>query len=190
MRGRILSTFALSIAAAIVPLRGASAGSPAAATVRDHATIPAQLVVIKRFGAALRGAPSSNAAIAAVLTCGATVRVLGAAGGWYHVATGGVAGWVGGARVADAANPPAYDCTDAYTFQVNEHAYTYVKTGCLSLRAYASRRAPYAHCVRNFHDYVVRNGPIEVAGEDWFAVTSAATGSGWVLARYLLPYHR
>lgn len=51
-------------------------------------------------------------------------------------------------------------------------------------------KAAYHYCVRNFHDYTVINGPIEVAGEDWFGVTSRSTGSGWVLAMYLLPYHR
>jgi hypothetical protein len=35
---------------------------------------------------------------------------------------------------------------------------------------------------------VVINGPIEVAGEDWLAVTSPTTGSGWSLAQYLYPY--
>jgi hypothetical protein len=36
------------------------------------------------------------------------------------------------------------------------------------------------------YQYVVTNGPIEVAGEDWLEVWSEATGSGWVLARYLV----
>ena len=154
-----------------------------------QARFPTTLVVIKRFGAALRSAPSSNAAISTVLTCGATLRVEGVASGWYHVSSGGYDGWVGGARVADASNPPAYDCTDAYTFQPRQHGYSYVKTGCLSLRTAPSRIASYGYCVRNFHDYMVTNGPIEVAGEDWFGVTSRTTGSGWVLAVYLLSYH-
>lgn len=165
------------------------AGSPMPTAHATQARFPSTLVIIKRFGAALRSAPSSNAAIGTVLTCGATLRVEGAASGWYHVGSGNYDGWVGGARVADASNPPAYDCTDAYTFQPRQHGYSYVKTGCLSLRTVPSRTASYRYCVRNFHDYMVTNGPIEVAGEDWFGVTSRSTASGWVVAVYLLPYH-
>ncbi|HVC82097.1 MAG TPA: SH3 domain-containing protein [Chloroflexota bacterium] len=152
---------------------------------------PRQLVVFKRFGAALRVTPSSSASIRHTLPCGSMMQVVGVQGGWFHVIANGsrVHGWIGGARVADAANPPAFDCTDSYTFQVGDHAYTYVKTGCLSLRVSPSRIAVYHSCVRNFHDYTVTNGPIAVAGEDWFGVTSTSTGGGWALAQYLLPYH-
>ena len=67
------------------------------------------LVVIKRYGAAIRVSPSSSAAIVSTLPCGTNMRVLGQSGGWYHVQTGGPRfnGWVGGARVGDAANPPS-----------------------------------------------------------------------------------
>lgn len=166
-----------------------TSGASVPAVYAGQARFPGTLVVIKHFGAALRSAPSSSATIGTVLTCGATLRVEDAAGGWYHVSIENYDGWVGGARVADASNPPAYDCTDAYTFQPRQHGYSYVTTGCLSLRTAASRRAAYRYCVRNFHDYTVLNGPIEVAGEDWFQVSSRSTGSGWALAVYLLPYH-
>jgi hypothetical protein len=172
---------------------GGQAGtSPARAQgpAATRSALPLQLVIIKRFGAALRMQPSSSAAIVMVMECGSRVGVSGASAGWYHVYAGRYAGWVGGARVADAQNPPAYDCTDSYTFQMGNHVYSYVRTGCLSLRVQPSRNAAYHHCVSNHHDYVVTNGPIEVAGEDWFGVTSPSTGSGWSLAQYLYPYFR
>ena len=63
-----------------------------------------------------------------------------------------------------------------------------MRTGCLSLRRTPSRQAAYDHCVANYHDYTVTNGPIEVAGEDWFGLVSASTGGGWSLAQYLHAY--
>jgi hypothetical protein len=175
-----------------VPRTANAATSQPMSTSRGNAALPHSLVVFKRYGAALRSTPSSNASIMRTMPCGATMRVIGRRNGWYHVAQGTRPnnGWVGGARVADAANPPSYDCTDAYTFQPYQHGYTYVKSGCLSLRANPSRTATYAHCVKNLHDYIVTNGPIEVAGEDWFGVYSTSTGGGWVLAVYLLPYRQ
>jgi hypothetical protein len=166
---------ALAPATALTPARTARAATRPA--------LPADLVVIKRFGAALRRTPSSAARIVRVMPCGQTLAVSGANQGWYRVYVGPYEGWVGGARVADAANPPPYDCTDAYTFQMGQHVYSYVRTGCLSLRVSPSRQAAYYHCVANFHAYTVINGPIAVAGEDWFAVTSSSTGSGWSLAQ-------
>jgi hypothetical protein len=155
-----------------------------------HAALPQKLIIYKRFGAALRKSPSSNARIVRVLPCGQDLAVVKANQGWYYVDVGPYEGWVGGARVADENNPPAYDCTDAYTFQMHQRAYSYVRTGCLSLRVTPSRNAVYHYCVANYHNYVVTNGPIEVAGEDWFQVTSPSTGAGWSLAVYLLPYQR
>lgn len=158
--------------------------------------MPRRLVVFKRYGAALHVSASSSAPIRQTLPCGTVMRVVSSAGGWDQVladrsAVGSphLQGWVGGARVADAANPPAYDCTGAYTFQVSARAYSFVKTGCLSLRVAPSPSASYHYCVRNVHDYTVTGGPITVAGEDWFAVYSVSTGGGWALARYLLPYY-
>jgi len=173
------------------------ASAHAANLASSRAHIPASVVVIKRLGAAVHAAASVDAATRVVATCGSSARVLGYTNGWYRVSYdssqairhgGAVTGWIGGRRVADTSNPPSYDCTDSYVFQVGQHGYSYVRSGCLSLRAYPSRTAPYTHCVANFHDYTVTNGPIEVGAEDWFGVTSRATGAGWVSSQYLLLY--
>ncbi len=194
-----------SIAASAASFAGASpalfhtASAQVAGRAPARVQLPGSVIVVKRFGAAIRVAPSSNVAVRVTAACGTTGQVLGYANGWYQVSYdssqtvqggGTVTGWVGAARVADAANPPAYDCTDAYTFQLGQHGYSYVRSGCLSLRAYPSRTAPYHSCVANFHDYTVTNGPYAAGGDDWFGVSSRATGSGWVLAQYLLPYRQ
>ncbi|MGH2409300.1 MAG: SH3 domain-containing protein, partial [Chloroflexota bacterium] len=147
------------------------------------------LVVIKRYGAALRAAPSSDAPILSILPCGAKVTIIGQHQGWYRVFKTGPAaiGWAGGLRVALVGSAPAYNCAGAVTYQVGERVRTHVSTGCLSLRSSPSLQAPYAHCVANGHSYVITNGPIEVAGEDWFGLFSPSTGGGWSLARYLYP---
>jgi hypothetical protein len=155
---------------------------PAAAT-----TQPPAVVVIKQYGAALRVAPSSEAEIVVTASCGETLSVVGSQDGWYEVYSRAQYLWVGGARVADAARPPQFSCREAVTFQVFDTVETFVVTGCLSLRAYASRNAPFEHCVTNGHRYTILNGPIEVAGEDWFEVWSGETGSGWVLAQFIFP---
>lgn len=183
----------LSLVFALVTSTWAASGGSGPALARaaySAQAMPGRLVVFKRYGAALHVSASSNARVVHTLPCGSTMRAVSLAAGWYQVVVDGsnLRGWVGGARVANAANPPAYDCTDAYTFQVGEHAYSYVKTGCLSLRSTPSPTASYHYCVANFHDYTVTDGPITVAGEDWFGVYSPGTGGGWSLARYLLPY--
>lgn len=174
----------LLLGVAVFTLRSpTSAGPPAAPTGGSLA-----LVVTERFGAALRVYPSSEAPIKIILSCGAQLTAFAQANGWYHVRAGGAgSGWVGGLRVAALSSAPSYDCRGAVTYQVGTRVRTYVPTGCLSLRAYPSRAAPYNHCVSNGHQYVIINGPIEVSGEDWFGVYSATTGSGWSLAQYLLP---
>ncbi len=168
------------------------------ARAATHTAYPAKLVVFERFGAAMHTAPSSDASVVSTAPCGVALRVLGVSSGWYRVSFDGgragfsrtYTGWIGGSRVADIAAPPTYDCTDSYIFQPNQHGYSYVQSGCLSLRTYASRQAPYHYCVKNFHDYTAINGPISVGSDDWFEVTSPSTGSGWVIAAYLLPYNR
>jgi hypothetical protein len=164
-------------------------------TLRTSSIAPAQVppsgnpraVVIKRYGAALRAYPSSEAPIQTILPCGAQVTLMSQGQGWYRVfvASPTAIGWVGGARVALLRRTPAYSCAGAVTYQVGDHVRTQVPTGCLSLRSSPSRQAPYTHCVANGHLYVITNGPIEVAGEDWFGVFSPSTGGGWCLARYL-----
>ncbi len=147
------------------------------------------LVIIKQYGAALRSYPSSDAPIQTTLSCGARVASFDLQNGWYHVRTAaGSVGWVGGARAAPVAGAPTYNCSNAITYQVGTRVVTHVASGCLSLRATPSRQATYAHCVPNGHVYVIINGPISVAGEDWFGVFSSSTGSGWSLANYLLLY--
>ncbi len=179
------------------PVLSRTASAHVAGRAPARPQLPESVVVIKRFGAAIRVAPSSNVAVRVTAACGTTAQALDYANGWYQVSYdssqtvqggGTLTGWVGAARVADASNPPSYDCTDSYTFQLGQHGYSYVRSGCLSLRAYPSRTAPYHYCVSNFHDYIVTNGPYAAGNDDWFGVSSRSTGSGWVLAQYLLPY--
>jgi len=47
--------------------------------------IPAAVTVVKRFGAALRVAPSCGSRVNKMLGCGAYLQVLGESGGWYCV---------------------------------------------------------------------------------------------------------
>lgn len=153
----------------------------------------AALRVDKQYGASLRAQPSSDARIEKILSCGAYLRVLGQNAGWYYVSyvdavTPTTTGWVGKARVADANAPLSAVCAHAVTFQVGQHVYTRVASGCLSLRVSPSRSAVYYHCVSNYHGYVIVNGPIAVGADDWFQVTSRSTGTGWALAQYLRPY--
>src|SRR6185437_716085 len=73
------------------------------ALARSSATtqgMPRQLVVFKRFGAALRVTPSSTASIRHTLPCGSKMQVVGVKGGWFHVIADDshVHGWIGGAR--------------------------------------------------------------------------------------------
>ena len=153
---------------------------------RSLPTASNRLVVFKRYGAALRSAPSSNSHTYYVMGCGGIMSSIAYSGGWYHVITDdGQTGWVGSARVAFVDRNPAFSCVNAVTFQMGSHVYTHVATGCLSLRTTPSRQAKYPYCVANGHVYEITNGPIEVAGEDWFGVWSSSTGSGWSLAQYL-----
>ncbi len=197
VRSTVLCCSIVASFAVAHPALSRTASAHVAGWAPAHVQLPASVIVIKRFGAAIRVAPSSNVAVRVTAACGTTGQVLDYANGWYQVSYdssqtvqggGTVTGWVGSARVADASNPPPYDCTDSYTFQLGQHGYSYVRSGCLSLRAYPSRTAPYHYCVANFHDYTVTNGPYAAGGDDWFGVSSRATGSGWVLAPHLLPY--
>jgi len=154
---------------------------------------PVAVTVIRRFGAALRVAPSSDARVKKMLGCGAYLQVISGNAGWYYVrytdsVTPTTSGWVGQARVGAANTPLAVICANAVTFQIGQHVYTKVASGCLSLRVTPSRSAVYHSCVSNYHDYVIVNGPLGVGQDDWFQVTSASTGIGWALAQYLRPY--
>jgi hypothetical protein len=176
----------------VCPCTGARASGLGMTPQRVRAASRA-LRVDKQYGASLRVAPSSEARIEQILGCGAYLRVLGQNAGWYYVSyvdavTPITTGWVGKARVAGANAPLSSVCAHAVTFQVGQHVYTRVASGCLSLRVSASRSAVYFHCVSNYHDYVIVNGPIAVGVDDWFQVTSRSTGIGWALAQYLRPY--
>lgn len=182
VRHTVLLALSLVVAAAGVVAQHVDSATAAAAM-----TQPPVVVVIKQYGAALRVAPSSEAEIIITASCGETLSVVGAHDGWFEVYSRAQFLWVGGARVADAGRPPQFSCREAVTFQVFDVVETFVVTGCLSLRTLASRDAPFEHCVTNGQRYVILNGPIEVAGEDWFEVWSAETGSGWVLAQFIFP---
>lgn len=147
----------------------------------------ATLTVVKKYGAAMHRQSSSDAPVVETVACGTRLRVFDAASGWYQVeAANQVAGWVGGVRVADAQTAPP-DCSGAVTFPVGSSVLSHVQSGCLSVRISPSRNATYAHCVSNGHAFKIINGPVEAEGDDWFGVTSADTGNGWVLAQFLEP---
>jgi len=147
-----------------------------------------QARIIKPFGAAFRAAPSSDSAVLASLACGAVLRVIGFEDGWVQVLYDDKPGWVGGGRVAVGTPPAPADCDGGYPFWVGQYVGTFVETGCLSLRAAPSRDAQMLACVGSGHEYEIVDGPFDPGtGEDWYAVYSRSTGSGWVLARYLIP---
>lgn len=147
------------------------------------------LRVVRRFGAAIRGAPSSNATIYWIASCNDTFVVTGESNGWWQISLGGGDyGWVGGARVSVGVSPAYGNCANAVTFQIGSIAYAHPER-CLSLRTYPSRDAPYDYCVPWGHAYEVINGPRTSAqGEDWIQVWSPSTGSGWSLANLLSPW--
>jgi hypothetical protein len=143
--------------------------------------------VIRRYGAAIRTSPSSDAEILAMVACNQVLNVLESQGGWRRVSNGSVVGWVGDARIAAGADPGPVDCRGAITFPVGARAVASVPSGCLSLRGDPSRRASFEHCVPTGHGLQIINGPREVDGEDWFEVRSPSSGSGWALAEFLRP---
>jgi S1-C subfamily serine protease len=152
---------------------------------------PGTLVVNKRYGAALRAAPSSDARVLVMMDCGATLQAFGAqtGDGWFRVRWGGVEGWVGGLRVTSGPAPDAGACAGAPypPYVVGETLYASVQSGCLSVRPTPSANAPIAGCVPSGHPFQLTNGPIEVSSEDWYGVRSEVTGlSGWTRAAYLI----
>ncbi len=150
-------------------------------------TLPEAVEVVKPYGAALRGEPSSDAGIAHVASCGEWLTVAGEQDGWYLVYSRAAYYWVGGARVADVLERVAYTCEPGFTFQPQDVVQAIVASGCLSVRAFPGASAPYDHCVASYHRFLVTNGPIEEDGEDWFEVWSEVTGRGWARAQYLFP---
>jgi hypothetical protein len=148
---------------------------------------PQRVVVTKQYGAALHTAPSSDADVGFSASCGDSFPVLDVQDGWYQVMTAGGPFWVGGARVADAAAPPVFDCSNAVTFPMDSWAAANVQSGCLSQRLSPSREAAIEQCVDNGTQFRVTGGPVEVAGEDWLRVWSPGYPDGWVLAQFLVP---
>jgi hypothetical protein len=150
---------------------------------------PANVVVNKKFGAAVRAQPSSDAAIITNLGCGQVLQVLNTgSGGWFQVQSGTNQGWIGGARVVPGTSPAGGACSGAPSppFAMGQIVRALVQTGCLSIRPSAAGDAPISDCVPTGHAFILTNGPVEVAGEDWFAVRSTTTGlAGWTRAAYL-----
>lgn len=145
--------------------------------------------VVKRYGAAIRAAPSSDSMIYWMASCNDVFMVTGRSSGWYEILDrDGTSGWVGGARVSVGAAPAPADCRGAVTFQAGGTVIASVPTGCLSIRYEPSRTAAYDACVPSGYRLEIMNGPMEVNGEDWFEVWSPSTGGGWSLASYLRPY--
>lgn len=160
--------------------------------------VPGAIRVKKHYGAAVRTAPSSDAAFLFHTLCGDVWPVIDTQGDWYRVFVGDTVrgepwygdreGWVGAGRVESAEVPPSSDCGDPPGFYVSYEAETFVETGCLSLRAAPSRRAAIRTCVANGHRYGIVDGPFDPGtGEDWFEVWSPSTEGGWVLADHLRP---
>ncbi len=175
--------------AVLAILAVAALGALHTAAPASAQALPRAVVVIKQYGAALRYTPDSdNGGIYYNAACGDILYVTDSWQGWYQVYSpdyGGGLLWVGGARVANASNPPYFSCRNAVPYQMGDRVVSFVPSGCLSVRYYPSRQAPYDYCVRNGTGFTLINGPIEVNGEDWFGVTSRATGDGWVLADYI-----
>ena len=183
----------LLVVVLVAMLLGATAWSAPNATAAEAASPGEQATtyarVIKRYGAALRYEPSSDAGIYWIASCNDTFVVISEYAGWWQVALpDGGSAWIGGVRVSVGAYPDwGPDCVYGFTYQVGSTAYAH-PTNCLSLRYWPSRDAPYDYCVPYNYAYTVINGPIDVAGEDWTQVWSEGTGSGWVLVDYLSPF--
>ena len=146
--------------------------------------------VVKLYGAAIRTAPSTNAATRVTGACNEAFDVLDVQAGWYYVEYAGVGrGWIGAGRVSPPSGyyPPFVSCGRGVTFQVGDIVAPSVARGCLSLRSHPSRQAQIDACVGNSARYVIYNGPFDPGtGEDWFYLVSPYNG-GWALADYLVP---
>ncbi len=177
------------IVAALASLLTLPGGALAAEPTAANAVRAQQYArIVKPHGAAIRTAPDGDAPIVHSSDCGDLWPVLETRNGWVRVTNGVADGWIGGARVALGSPPPFADCSGGRSLSVSQPVWTYVPTGCLSLRALPSRSATMLTCVANGHQYTIVNGPVDPGtGEDWFEVYSPRTGLGWVLADHLLP---
>jgi hypothetical protein len=142
--------------------------------------------VVKQHGAALRVAPASDATALTILPCGDAWPVLAVQGGWVKLQLPDGSAWVGGGRVAVGSSAKAVDCPTDLPLVIGGDVVTQVDSGCLSLRTRPSRDAAMLDCVDNGHAYTMLDGPFDPGtGEDWIRVTSASTGTGWVLADHV-----
>ncbi|MGE3908755.1 MAG: SH3 domain-containing protein [Chloroflexota bacterium] len=186
----LLSILALIAATmlSLVPVATSAQGNELPRTSNEAAQGMTYARVVKRYGAAIRAAPSSDSMMYWMASCNDVYVVIGQAGGWYEILDrDDTTGWVGGARVSVGAAPAPVDCRGAVTFQAGGTAYATVASGCLSIRHQPSRTATYDACVPSGYRLEIMNGPIEVNGEDWFEVWSPSTGRGWSLADFLRP---
>jgi hypothetical protein len=173
------------------PLNPAADGLPVAEVTRpskaDALAAAGQVAtVVRQHGAALRVAPSSDATTLTILPCGDAWPVLAVQGGWVKLQMPDGTAWVGGGRVAVSSSAKAVTCPTDLPLVIGGGVVTNVDSGCLSLRARASRDAAILDCVDNGHSYTVLDGPFDPGtGEDWIKVTSASTGTGWVLADHV-----
>jgi len=157
---------------------------PPAAAVSSGSTV----TVNKKYGAALRTAPSSNAAILANVGCGAALPVTQSQGGWLRVRILTADAWIGATRVVPGTSPDDAACTGTPTlpYSMGDVVRSQVASGCLSVRPSPSNAAPITECVANGYPFVLTNGPVEVEGQDWFGVANASTRLvGWARADFL-----
>ena len=190
--GGALMLFVSQVQALVRPVEPATLAAPTVDVARPtkaEAAAPGLVAsVVKANGAALRVAPSSEAAPLGISDCGDIWPVLAVDGGWVKVKTFGGVAWIGGARVSVGSEGTQPACSDARPFLIGGSATTFVSAGCLSLRTRPSREANVLDCVNNGHVYSVVDGPFDPGtGEDWIKVTSANTGTGWALAEHLYP---
>ena len=172
------------------PVAAATLFSGAHAETFDEHTVEAQptalvATVVKGLGAAVRVAPSVDAAFLASAACGATLPVQSVNGGWVKVRTVSGAGWVSGGRVIVANVPARVDCPDARGIAVGAIAITSTSGGCMNLYGRPSDEAEMLACVAAGHTFTVVDGPFDSGEHEWFKVTSATTGTGWAPASSL-----
>jgi hypothetical protein len=170
----------------IEPPRAPEASPTPAPTVTRAPAIYA--TVVKRFGAAIRVAPSQEAATLLNVACGAVMQALLIERGWVKVRTDAGDGWIGASRLAVANGPASVDCSGHRFLYPTGDAWTLVRSGCQGLRVRPSDDADEIACVGNGHIFSMVDGPFDPGtGGDWFKVSSPTTGTGWVPAETLYP---
>src|SRR5688572_33030642 len=124
MRALVVLLFAAVLSAVPVSPAPAVLAAPASADHAAPASTTTYARVVKRYGAAIRYGPSSDAGVAWVASCNDTFFVIGQSGGWWQVALNdGSYGWIGGGRVSVGASPAWGDCYAAGTYPIGSLAY-------------------------------------------------------------------